>query len=134
MMRHRIAATLALSLLATPLVAQASDISTHVLDLAQGVGGADIPATLERKDAAGKWTRVATARTDGNGRIRSFGEGIDTPPGIYRISFDMTAYAGSAAKPFFPEISVTFRADEAKAHYHVPVVVSPYGYSSYRGN
>jgi len=51
MMRHRIAATLALSLLATPLGAQASDISTHVLDLAQGIGGADIPATLERKDA-----------------------------------------------------------------------------------
>ncbi|MFZ2997315.1 hydroxyisourate hydrolase [Sphingobium sp.] len=126
----------AATLLATimPGSATASDISTHVLDLARGVGGADIPATLERKDAQGAWRKVAAARTDANGRVRSFGDKIDTPPGVYRISFDMTAYAGSSPQPFFPEISVTFRATDAQGHYHVPVVVSPYGYSSYRGN
>ncbi len=117
-----------------PLAAHASEISTHVLDLARGTGAADIPATLERKGDDGAWTKVASARTDANGRIKSFGEGIATPPGTYRISFDMTAYKAAMPKPFFPEISVTFRADAADGHYHVPVVVSPYGYSTYRGN
>ena len=112
----------------------ASEISTHVLDLARGVGGAGIPATLERKDEDGTWRRIATAQTDANGRIRSFGEGLTTPPGTYRISFDMTRYGDGKAAPFFPEISVVFRASDDKAHYHVPVVVSPFGYSSYRGN
>lgn len=117
---------------ATPSLA--SEISTHVLDLARGVGGAGIPATLERKDEGGAWRRIATAQTDPNGRIRSFGEGVATPPGTYRISFDMTRYGDAKAAPFFPEISVVFQASDDKAHYHVPVVVSPFGYSSYRGN
>ena len=59
---------------------------------------------------------------------------VVTPPGIYRIRFDISRYAGAGAKPFFPEIDIVFRADDDSAHYHVPVVMSPYGYSSYRGN
>lgn len=133
-MKHILASALLAATSLACTAASASEISTHVLDLARGVGGAGIPATLERKGDDGAWTRIAAARTDANGRIRSFGEGIATPTGVYRISFDMTAYGGVGRAAFFPEISVTFRADDAKAHYHVPVVVSPFGFSSYRGN
>jgi 5-hydroxyisourate hydrolase len=122
------------ALAALPMPAAASEISTHVLDLATGTGGAGIPATLERKNDAGDWVAVGSAATDANGRVRNFGSEVVTPPGIYRIRFDISRYAGAGAKPSFPEIDIVFRADDDSAHYHVPVVMSPYGYSSYRGN
>lgn len=125
-------AVMALSLAATP--ATAADISTHVLDLAEGVGGAGVPVTLSQRDASGTWIVVGTARTDANGRVRSFEADADFAPGVYRLQFDMTAYPDAAAKPFFPEITVTFAVTDQDGHYHVPVVVSPYGYSTYRGN
>lgn len=115
------------------LPAHASEISTHVLDLATGTGGAGIPATLERQGDDKRWVAVASATTDANGRIRAFGPDVRTPAGTYRIRFDLTGYSANP-KPFFPEISIVFRAEDDKAHYHVPVVMSPFGYSSYRGN
>lgn len=114
--------------------AAAAEISTHVLDLAEGVGGANVPITLSKRDAAGTWVEVGAARTDQNGRVRSFGTGTDFDTGVYRLQFDMTAYPNAEAKPFFPEISVTFSVSDKAGHYHVPVVVSPFGYSTYRGN
>lgn len=125
-------APIALSLAATP--AAAGQISTHVLDLAQGVGGANVPVTLSQHDGSGIWVVVGTARTDANGRVRSFGADADFAPGVYRLQFDMTAYPDAAAKPFFPEITVTFQLADKAGHYHLPVVVSPFGYSTYRGN
>lgn len=125
-------APIALSLIAAP--AAAAEISTHVLDLAEGVGGANVRVTLSKRDAAGTWVAVGTARTDQNGRVRSFGPGADFDTGVYRLQFDMTAYPNAEAKPFFPEITVTFSVSDKAGHYHVPVVVSPYGYSTYRGN
>lgn len=114
--------------------AAAADISTHILDLARGTGGAGVPVTLARKDAAGTWAKVAEASTDANGRVRSFGPGENFMPGTYRLQFDMTRYADGPAAPFFPEIVITFSVTDAGAHYHVPVAVSPFGYSTYRGN
>ncbi|MCU0947803.1 MAG: hydroxyisourate hydrolase [Porphyrobacter sp.] len=125
-------APIALSLAAAP--AAAGQISTHVLDLGQGVGGANVPVTLSQRDASGTWVVVGTARTDANGRVRSFAADADFAPGIYRLQFDMTAYPDAAAKPFFPEITVTFQVSDKAGHYHVPLVVSSYGYSTYRGN
>lgn len=125
-------APLALGLLTAPLAA--AEISTHVLDLAKGVGGAEVPVTLSHKDDAGKWVVLSEGRTDANGRIRSFGNNKNFAPGTYRLQFDMTGYPEASAKPFFPEIIVTFSVANAAGHYHVPVVVSPYGYSTYRGN
>ena len=123
---------IALSLVAAPSAAK--EISTHVLDLAKGVGGAEVPVTLSKRDVSGTWIVVATARTDGNGRVRTFKADADFEPGVYRLQFDMAAYPDAAAKPFFPEITVTFNVTDKAGHYHVPVVVSPYGYSTYRGN
>ncbi|ENY81047.1 hydroxyisourate hydrolase [Sphingopyxis sp. MC1] len=132
MKMSRLLTAIALGLVAAP--AAAAEISTHVLDLAAGVGGANVPVTLSKRDAAGTWVEVNTARTDKNGRVRSFGPDADLKTGTYRLQFDMTAYPNAAATPFFPEIAVIFNVSDKTGHYHVPVVVSPYGYSTYRGN
>jgi 5-hydroxyisourate hydrolase len=128
--------TIALALLlgaaATP--AAAADISTHVLDLARGVGGKAVPVVLSKRSASGDWQNVGAATTDADGRVRSFGDAGAFGPGIYRLQFDMSAYPDVSASPFFPEITLTFRVTDKAGHYHVPVVVSPYGYSTYRGN
>jgi len=121
-----------LTVIAPP--ANAAELSTHILDLARGVGGQNVPVTLSKRATDGQWTPVGSARTDNNGRVRSFGDSKAFDAGDYRLDFDMSAYPNSAANPFFPEISVTFRVQDASSHYHVPVVVSPYGYSTYRGN
>lgn len=132
MKKSGLVVALTLSLVAAP--AAAAEISTHVLDLARGVGGADVPVTLSRRGPTGAWIVVGTARTDAAGRVRSFAKDADFAHGIYRLQFDMSAYPDAAAKPFFPEITVTFDVADQAGHYHVPVVVSPYGYSTYRGN
>lgn len=112
----------------------AEGISTHVLDLASGVGGKDVPVVLEMKDKEGAWVKVATANTDENGRVKTFGSSFKASVGTYKLVFDMTKYSGSKSNPFFPEINVVFQIKDQKLHYHVPVVVSPFGYSTYRGN
>ena len=117
----------------TPVAASAAEISTHVLDLARGVGGQGVPVILMRQDGAG-WREVARGATDAAGRVRSFGDSAKFPAGVYKLQFDMTRYPSADATPFFPEIDLVFRVSDAGAHYHVPVVVSPYGYSTYRGN
>lgn len=131
----RIVPKLALALLAAACAtaAPAAELSTHVLDLARGVGGRGVPVVLSKRGEDGSWRQVATAVTDAEGRVRSFGPSASFPAGDYRLVFDVSHYPDAAAKPFFPEITVTFRVTDAGAHYHVPVVVSPYGYSTYRG-
>ncbi|MGV9010027.1 hydroxyisourate hydrolase [Brevundimonas sp.] len=129
-------AALSIGLLVAALAmpAQAADISTHVLDLAQGIGGRSVPVTLSMRAADGQWVQVGQAMTDSDGRVRSFGESGAFGTGTYRLQFDMSDYPTASAAPFFPEITLTFRVSDAAGHYHVPVVVSPYGYSTYRGN
>lgn len=127
-----IALALLLGAFATP--ATAADISTHVLDLARGVGGKAVPVTLSKRADDGRWQKVGTATTDADGRVRSFGDAKSFDTGIYKLQFDMSRYPDASASPFFPEITLTFRVIDKAGHYHVPVVVSPYGYSTYRGN
>ena len=131
-MSIRTLALAALSLVAPAVSAQ--DISTHVLDLARGVGGAGVPVSLDLWDGA-VWTHVGDGVTAENGRVASFGD-AETVAGTYRLTFDLRAYRledrGGAA--FFPEIVVPFTVADPSLHYHVPVVLSPFGYSTYRGN
>lgn len=131
MNRFAIATALALSVVTAP--AHAANISTHVLDLARGVGGRDVPVVLFKQAGDGRWIEVGHARTDENGRVRSFGD-ADFDPGKYKLRFDMANYPASGATPFFPEIELVFMVADMAGHYHVPVVVSPFGYSTYRGN
>ena len=112
----------------------AEGISTHVLDLATGVGGQNIPVTLELKNSSGQWDKIGTAVTEKNGRVKSFDKDLALVNGLYRLTFDLSNYKKGKEQPFFPEMTVVFRVDDIKVHYHVPIVVSPYGYSTYRGN
>ncbi len=133
LVRHLVSIAAApLALAATP--ARAAEVSTHVLDLARGTGGSGVPVSLERQSAAGRWERVGEASTDADGRVWRIGDPATIGTGVYRLTFDMTRYPSAAAKPFFPEIVLTFSVADAAAHYHVPVAVSPYGYSTYRGS
>ena len=109
--------------------AAATGISTHVLDLAKGIGGAGVPVRLDRRSADG-WVQVARGTTDGEGRIRSFGR-EDFAAGDYSLHFDMQGYSGPNA--FFPEITIAFHVAADTPHVHVPLAVSPFGYSTYRG-
>jgi len=127
-----IALVLLIGTVAMPVAA--ADISTHVLDLARGVGGQAVPVVLSKRTAGGGWQKVGTAITNAEGRVRSFGDAKAFDTGVYRLQFDMSGYPDAAASPFFPEITLTFRVTDNAGHYHVPVVISPYGYSTYRGN
>lgn len=125
---------LALSIGAVTTTAAAADISTHVLDLARGVGGKAVPVILSKRDDEGRWRNVGAATTDADGRVRSFGASKSFDTGIYKLQFDMSGYPDPSTTPFFPEITLTFAVTDKEGHYHVPVVVSPFGYSTYRGN
>ena len=106
-------------------------ISTHVLDTSRGTPAADVTVVLDRRDAT-QWTRIGSRSTDSEGRVGSMSDAA-LAAGTYRLTFDTGAYhRGSGIVPFFPEVTVTFDVASG-AHYHVPLLLSPYGYSTYRG-
>jgi 5-hydroxyisourate hydrolase len=100
-------------------------LSTHVLDTSRGVPAAGVPVRLV--DAAGR--EVAEGVTDADGRVAPLGG--DLPPGTYTLRFDVAAYQPQG---FYPEIAVAFTVAEGESHYHVPLLLNPYGYSTYRGS
>lgn len=109
-------------------------ITTHVLDTAAGRPGRAIAIELERADA-GAWHPVSHGITDDDGRLRTL-----TPPGplatgAYRLRFHTAAYFAAHAQPgFFPVVEIQFTVADAAQHYHVPLLLSPFGYSTYRGS
>jgi 5-hydroxyisourate hydrolase len=103
-------------------------LSTHVLDSARGEPASGVPVRLERNDND-EWAAVATATTDGDGRVRDLGR---LAPGRHRLVFDTAAYLGSGA--FFPEVVVVFEVTDPDRHLHVPLLLSPYSFTTYRGS
>ena len=104
-----------------------STLSTHVLDTALGQPAVGIRVELERSDG----TLIVSGVTDDNGRLRDFGEPLS--PGSYRLRFHVAEFfSGTERETFYDEIVVAFRVGN-DAHYHVPLLLSPYGYSTYRG-
>jgi 5-hydroxyisourate hydrolase len=101
-------------------------ISTHVLDTTQGRPAAHVPVELSRREADGTWTLLGTSATDADGRCRD----LPAAAGVVRLTFDVSTYNSES---FFPEVQVVFTAD-LDAHYHVPLLLNPYGYSVYRGS
>jgi 5-hydroxyisourate hydrolase len=99
-------------------------LSTHVLDTGRGEPAAGVPVALERAGAP-----VAGGVTGGDGRLSLPGELL---PGRYRLRFDTGAYLGPGA--FFPEVSVVFEVTDPARHLHVPLLLSPFGYTTYRGS
>lgn len=102
-----------------------STISTHVLDTAAGRPAAGVPIRLET--AAGEL--LGSGVTDADGRVRGLVDAL--APGTYRMVFDTAAYDPDG---FYPEVAVLFTVRAADEHYHVPLLLSPYGYSTYRGS
>jgi len=108
-------------------------ITTHVLDIALGVPAVGMTVILEIRQA-NDWSPVGRGTTDAKGRVSTLTDG-PLAPGTYRLTFDLGAYhkAQGLAVPFFPEAKVTFNVRDTKEHYHVPLVISPFGYNTYRG-
>ncbi|HKE67046.1 MAG TPA: hydroxyisourate hydrolase [Micromonosporaceae bacterium] len=100
-------------------------LSTHVLDTARGEPAAGIPVRLHRL-VSGQWSPVADGLTDADGRLRDWVPDSDWGEGRYRLVFE----TGGA---FFPEVVVVFEVSEPGRPCHVPLLLSPYGYTTYRG-
>ena len=113
-----------------------STVSTHVLDTSLGCPAPSVQVTLERVDDAGSTASIASATTDANGRIATTGDSAkDLAPGTYRLRFDTAEYFARTERPvFYPEVAVTFRIDAPDEHFHIPLLLSPFGYSTYRGS
>lgn len=110
-----------------------SHITTHVLDTGVGKPAAGVAVTLQGLDG-GRWVEIAAGSTDADGRVTSLGPGR-LPSGTYRLGFDTrTYYAASGTETFFPEVTLTFAVTDTQAHYHVPLLLSPFAYSTYRGS
>jgi 5-hydroxyisourate hydrolase len=108
-------------------------ISTHVLDTARGRPAAGLAVTLRRRAADGSWAVVGRAVTDADGRVKEVSPG-PLAGGDYRLEFATGEYFNaSGSTVFYPEVFVTFAAAEADGHLHVPLLLSPFGYSTYKG-
>ena len=92
--------------------------------------------TLEQIDAREQWQVVGHGTTDGDGRLRTLlAEAVAPVPGVYRLTFDTRSYFHAhGVRTFFPHVAVTFEVMEGEAHHHVPLLLSPFGYSTYRGS
>jgi 5-hydroxyisourate hydrolase len=110
-------------------------ISTHVLDIAQGQPANDVPVVLERREA-GNWRLLASARTDPDGRCAQLlPANEELTPGVYRLSFDTAAYfAARNLEGLYPLIEITFHVRNPQQHFHIPLLLSPHGYTTYRGS
>ena len=109
-------------------------LSTHVLDIARGRPAEGVPLRLERQTDNG-WAELATAQTDADGRANLLPSGAPVESGVYRLTFDTGAYhSHQGVEAFYPEASVVFRLAEPERHYHVPLLLAPWGYSTYRGS
>lgn len=112
-----------------------SGLSTHVLDTSRGRPAAGVPVVLARREGGG-WRELARAETDGDGRVESLlpaGEPLAARD--YRLTFLLAEwFAGQGREAFYPEAVVTFTVLRPNEHHHVPLLLSPFGYSTYRGS
>jgi 5-hydroxyisourate hydrolase len=112
-----------------------SAITTHVLDTARGHPAAGVAVVLEFKSSGG-WTEIGRGETDADGRLRELlAPDFDLAKGAYRLTFDTARYfAAQKRESFYPMVTVAFIVTDAAQHYHVPLLLSSYGYSTYRGS
>jgi 5-hydroxyisourate hydrolase len=114
-----------------------SPLTTHVLDTARGRPARGVPITLEVREPDGTFREVSRAETNDDGRV--------APPGllpegalraaVYRVTFDTGRwFAAEGLQGFYPHVEIVFEVREPSQHHHVPLLVSPYGYSTYRGS
>ena len=112
-----------------------SGITTHSLDTSAGHPAAGVPVRLSKPDGAGGWAEAASARTDDDGRARLLGPDERPTTGDYRLTFEVASYlAERPGEVFYPRVEVHFTLAHPDQHYHVPLLLNPYGYSTYRGS
>jgi 5-hydroxyisourate hydrolase len=110
----------------------ASTLSTHILDAVSGAPAAGVAVAVARRDGE-TWTTLDRATTDQDGRIAALvPEGMEA--GVHRLLFDTAAYFRAAGRrAFYPEVSIVFEVGDER-HYHLPLLLSPFAYSTYRGS
>ena len=109
-------------------------ITTHVLDTAKGKPASNISVCLEKKTDNG-WTNVSTGITDSDGRVSAWGESFDLEQNTYRITFSTGEYFKATSEDtFYPEASISFNVKNTDQHYHVPLLLSNFGFATYRGS
>jgi 5-hydroxyisourate hydrolase len=107
-------------------------VSTHVLDASAGQPAAGVAVSLSFGGPSGDWAPVESGETDADGRHRF---GAATEAGVYRLAFGTGSYfAARGVATFYPEVTITFTVTGPGAHYHVPLLLSPFAYSTYRGS
>lgn len=113
-----------------------SGITTHVLDTAAGRPARGVPVKLEVQKTGRGWVALAERTTDADGRVRDLvADGSELDAGTYRLTFGTGAYfAAQGLETFFPEATVAFEVRDPSQHHHVPLLLSPFGYSTYRGS
>jgi 5-hydroxyisourate hydrolase len=111
-------------------------ISTHILDLISGHPANGVGVHLEKRNASGDWQLLTSARTDQDGRCpQLLAEGEDLSGGVYRLRFDTGSYyAPQRVNTLYPVVEVTFQAGDGDSHLHIPLLLSPNGYTTYRGS
>ena len=111
-------------------------ISTHVLDVSLGAPAANITITLERIEGQGVATLIGGGVTNADGRVASLASPSgELSGGSYRLCFDVHAYFSATKRTsFYRTICIDFQVADAPQHYHVPLLLSPFGYSTYRGS
>ncbi|MEO8679220.1 MAG: hydroxyisourate hydrolase [Vicinamibacterales bacterium] len=110
-------------------------ITTHVLDTSRGRPASGVPVLLEQGHGADDWRVIARSETDADGRVKSFNTASSHPPGVYRLVFDTRTYFEKAGvKAFYPQVMIVFETAAGEPHYHVPLLLGPFGYTTYRGS
>ncbi len=111
-------------------------LSSHILDINKGAPAADVKIRLSKLDTqTTSWVQIAEKMTDANGRVKDFlPEDGTNHQGIYKLTYETAPYFKEQQQDtFYPFIEVIFEIKDDK-HYHVPITLSPFGYSTYRGN
>ncbi len=113
-----------------------SRISTHVLDTAKGKPASGVTVRLQRQNSSGEWSTVSSAQTDQDGRCGELlPEGAGLTAAVYRLTFDTASYfAACGVDGLYPSVEVTFRVRNGETHFHIPLLLSPNGFTTYRGS
>jgi 5-hydroxyisourate hydrolase len=113
-----------------------SKITTHILDVSRGSPARGVPVFLEFETSIFTWQMIGKGVTDEDGRLRNLlASDFSLQPGNYKIRFNTGAYfSAHNIQGFYPEVSIVFTIRDAAQHYHVPLLLSPFGYSTYRGS
>lgn len=110
-------------------------VSTHILDLMRGKPAGGVLVELARRDSSGDWRAVGSARTDDDGRCAQLLPSSDLHPGFYRLSFDTGSYFRThKIDSLYPTVSITFEVRVGESQFHIPLLLSANGYTTYRGS